>query len=111
MSISSILSIKSIKSIVLLPENRKGHMGHIRPGKGFSRECGMIYCSSVRAGRLFPEAAQRAAPESCLKTIYKSRYAGVESFAPLAGPATAGEKSCENRMQDCVQNEAKGCPK
>ena len=59
----------------------------------------------------FRKLPQRAAPESCLKTIYKSRYAGVESFAPLAGPATAGEKSCENRMQDCVQNEAKGCPK
>ena len=27
-------------------------------------------------------------------------FAGVESFAPLAGPANAGEKSYENKMQD-----------
>ncbi len=28
----------------------------------------------------------------------EARFAGVESFAPLAGPANAGEKNYENKM-------------
>ena len=49
-----------------------GLMGPMSPmGKIVSRECGMLCCSAVRAGRLAPEARESGTPESCLKTIYE----------------------------------------
>ena len=43
-------------------------------------------CSAVRAGLSWSEMSK-------MSKMSKACFAGVESFAPLAGPATAGKKS------------------
>jgi len=64
-----------------------GPMGHM--GKDCFPRTRDIAAPSVPDGWL-RKLSRSAAPESYLKTIYKTRCAGVESFAPLAGPANAG---------------------
>ncbi len=76
-------------------------------------------CSAVRAGLSWSEMSK-------MSKMSKACFAGVESFAPLAGPANAGEESMEpeNTSQPSlnsqysqtlcrqgVQNEVTQCPK